>query len=302
MTTFSNCPIIQIDGSWLLRGIAGLTWAPDAAARTRAEQYEQAVERILRTIQGASTGREFLNVLYNVARGRGQRVTISPFVLDRPYPRSPRNLEGAMGQCNAASVPANEEGALRRGVTGRLPSFDSTNPEFEVAGNGRGSDGQVFFDPFMMTAASSAGSNCASLHVAGETVDSMLLHELVHVLRGLQGHQEMTPCLGIARSFRNNEEFICILVQNIYLSERGAPNLRGGHDASQLLPPLNTSTGFLQNGDIRACVSLAAKAENSLFAYLSAVTRAPFNPIREYWNHRAVYDRMPATAPGTSSS
>lgn len=117
----------------------------------------------------------------------------------------------------------------------------------------------------------------------GETRDEILLHELVHahnMQRGVTDLREMT--LDMRRPFRAGEfddadDFVAVMVTNIYQSERGRPLRRDHRFGSTSLTASSRSVGedpgyaaFFRQFDLMA---------PDFVAELAAID-APFNPWR----------------------
>ncbi len=142
----------------------------------------------------------------------------------------------------------------------------------------------------------SAGSlQCHSGQRAARRPAEILLHELVHGLRMGSGVWQKSPFgSGQLRLYGDKEEFLAILLTNIYMSELGRGPLRGQwittpDDCDVLQGNLSTSTGFLEN-DLRLQI-LAGLCEwmPSLFRNV-AQAKAAFNPVAEYLANKATYD------------
>jgi hypothetical protein len=74
------------------------------------------------------------------------------------------------------------------------------------------------------------------------------------------------------------------------MSEKGSAQVRANHHSFQALQaPLNTSAGFLGDGENRRLVRQMVTEESRLCSHIQNVTRAPFNPVREYLTNRARY-------------
>src|SRR5262249_3186871 len=120
--------------------------------------------------------------------------------------------------------------------------------------------------------------------------DQVLLHELVHSLREMEGHLNQVPTTGNNVPYENQEEFLAILITNLYISEKYGPTipLRFSHGRGTLPATQQTSTGFLADADNLRLVRTLASAgqEANLFADLAKVVQATWNPIAEYWNNR----------------
>ena len=117
--------------------------------------------------------------------------------------------------------------------------------------------------------------------------DSTLLHELVHGVRPSQ-FEKLKP-ESTNDQWTDLEEFFAVIVQDIYLSERGDKEVRGGHDAgASSLPATRTASyEFMEDKTNHARVKAALKREK-LAQQLAVLEDIPFNPFAEF--ERAKHD------------
>ncbi|MFL6972398.1 MAG: hypothetical protein ACJ8F2_10830 [Xanthobacteraceae bacterium] len=126
-------------------------------------------------------------------------------------------------------------------------------------GTGTGSSAEIYFT--------------ASRHRAP---DETLLHELIHASRMVDGVWYPMPVNG---GYGNQEEFLAILVENIYRSEKGEKRLSDykGHpiDTAKFLDATSPSP--------RAVIAGMRGKQPSLFSALAALPRGmpAFNPVRQ---------------------
>jgi hypothetical protein len=106
--------------------------------------------------------------------------------------------------------------------------------------------------------------------------DVVLLHELVHAVRPTQ-----VPLLKARPTnddWGDHEEFFANMVENIYRSERGDPDLKGQlGSVSHRVVRLNTLK-FLKDGTIRARIE-QAYAREDLAKKLARHAEIAFNPF-----------------------
>jgi hypothetical protein len=105
----------------------------------------------------------------------------------------------------------------------------------------------------------------------------------------MEGHLNQVPTCGKDTPYENIEEFLAILVANLYTSERYVPNipLRFGHGMNVKLPEdQRTSAGFLGDRENLRLVRTLASQQGDLFGSLASVTQATFNSIAAFWNNR----------------
>jgi hypothetical protein len=127
-------------------------------------------------------------------------------------------------------------------------------------GEGGGSSVDIYFTP--------------RRHRGRESADEVLLHELLHATRKVRGVLYRMPMTG---GYGNQEEFLAVLVANMYRSEKKSTDLFNYHggsiDAAKFLdsnlsPPIRTVIAGLRT------------AQPSLYAALARV-QATFNPVRQ---------------------
>jgi len=131
--------------------------------------------------------------------------------------------------------------------------------------------------------------------------DEVLFHELVHAGRLLDGFwpqkahklkpdpdQEVPYANNESAAYDDIEEFVSVLVTNIYLSEKGAKVFRASHGADGypfiLDQAQSTSEGFLQRKSNRDLVQFFCQTD-PIAPYLSEID-TPFNPVRAHYRQR----------------
>jgi hypothetical protein len=161
-----------------------------------------------------------------------------------------------------------------------------------IRGFGTGSDARVFFSP---------GNVAAQADSAGQ----MLLHELVHAMRSMKGHFVANPTND---PFVNDEEFIAIVVEDIFQSVAGRISIRTVHTLpGSMRGVLQTVAGqAIVTNPFRAMGGSNSPAAPTLaqtyarehhrqlqtfvmhernFAYRLGQIQCDFNPVREYLIH-----------------
>ncbi len=201
------------------------------------------------------------------------------------------------GVCNAETVAQEKMDSAPKGASGRAPPYwyrgVEDNPEtsederftlvpYQWTGTGAGSNVKIFFDPdgFMQ-------SNCVNLTGAGSQIDEVLFHEMVHALRYMQGKSKCIPTDNVR--YDHEEEFLAIVVTNVYISAAGGSLLRADHqNFATLKPPLTTSSGFLSDPENLKLMNINRLTWTETFMALSGVVSAPFNPFLEL-SHRLAW-------------
>jgi hypothetical protein len=125
----------------------------------------------------------------------------------------------------------------------------------------------------------------------------ILFHELVHAFRYVsKAHADRpVPLAGGLVRHSNPEEFIAVLVANIYASANGKRALRGAHHGHPALPShLDSSFEFFRIGTQAFPVIEAFASSNKGFCRALAAVKAPFNPIRALFEDRERARRLSA--------
>jgi hypothetical protein len=140
-----------------------------------------------------------------------------------------------------------------------------------LVGTGKGSDVVINFSP----------ANIKAKKVFDRSPDTVLFHELVHTLRIFQGLRNPVPTEKM--KWMNEEEWLAVVLTNVYMSAGGSTRLRGGYgDYDQRLEaPEDTSSGFLTNENLKLLDKLYP-FWGPVFTDVGFVIVAPFNPVREY--------------------
>jgi hypothetical protein len=144
-----------------------------------------------------------------------------------------------------------------------------------MVGTGKGSDAIIYFNP----------ASIVAKKVYDRSPEAVLFHELVHTLRIFHGVRNPIPTSEY--KWMNEEEWLAVLLTNIYMSAGGSTRLRGGYgDYDQRLePPEDTSSGFLTKENLKVLDNIW-KYWGPVMTDFAFVIVAPFNPIREYMKPR----------------
>ena len=103
---------------------------------------------------------------------------------------------------------------------------------------------------------------------------------MVHALRDMQGVSNPVPT---TLRYKNEEEFLAMVVTNVYISKKkGNTLLRPDYlHYGPLQPPLNTSDGFLKDDENRRILEFYSNAWQPVFGLLGDVDTL-FNPFRPF--------------------
>jgi hypothetical protein len=161
---------------------------------------------------------------------------------------------------------------------------------------GKGTEYLVQFTPGFYDPSSPLAQSFASQYRA----DSLLFHELVHAARGTSGTFDTTPLsgplpIGDMGRYTNVDEFVAILLTNIYRSEKyRTVQLRASHGVkyeSYLHP-----RSVWKVPEFQVMMDRFAEQSPSLFWHFAHTVHAQWNPIRDY--HRSMADETCSHAGG----
>jgi hypothetical protein len=252
MTQFHWCRCITVDGHDFLEGFLGLDWLPSERAKRSAAEYEkQVIAQLNEIFRNNWTGWAVMCALTDT----GKSVKIVPSHIPD----------------FASATPADWDVWQQK-----IPTSDLIKAKYVT----------VTYSP--ISCAEYPG--CHTGQVAARRPDEVLLHELVHALRLLQVRQEGRMFSGVGRwSYGNQEEFLAILVTNIYISEKKRGPLRGQWiyvpgERDVLSGEAATSEGFLKDAWRLGQVADLEMQERLLFNNIRNAD-AFFNPIREHLDH-----------------
>lgn len=158
--------------------------------------------------------------------------------------------------------------------------------------------GMVTYTPFSF---SSRGS-CAALPAGenrGRLWDEILFHELVHVFRTATGKWDRSPKLSYGMlHYTDNEEFIAVMLTNIYISDRTnkiKSGLRAGHRGYSAMSPADAAR-FGLFASSKAAFGLVKKfcEDHPILskALSDKLADAEYNPIADYYRYPKVCEAM----------
>jgi len=256
-----------------------------------AERYEQQVTDVLATIRKNRIG----DIIASSIEGVGRRKTaagIDYIEGDHDLTIVPFDAGKAalLGETNAVTEAEDASGAAPKGVSERLtgesawyrgrPSNPKTGQDerysrmpYPLMGTGKGSNSRIYFSP------DKSGSPGGAF---GSQPDEVLLHEMVHALREMQGKANAIPTEGSRlRNYDNEEEFLAVVVTNVYMSGNNKSQLRADHHGHTPLDrSLSTSAGFLTDPGNLRLMNIYKLIWQPAFSMLHTVS-ATFNPFRE---------------------
>ncbi len=110
-----------------------------------------------------------------------------------------------------------------------------------------------------------------------------LFHELVHAFRWSTGTAGIKRLGGGLKGYKGVEEFIAIMVTNIYASAGGKDVLRADwRSARQLGGAFDGSLEYFRQSSMTYPIVADFYAANKVFCLLLANIKVPFNPIRAF--------------------
>lgn len=138
-----------------------------------------------------------------------------------------------------------------------------------------GADSIVMFSPYMWGQDGKPGS--FGYRGPGSEADEVLFHELIHGLRLMVGIDVRKNAV---ENYDNEEEFIAVVLTNIYLAEMRQQDLRGSHDA---FPRMLQPREFLKNPRYKQLLRNFRIKQGNFFDALADIPeeKAWWNPVRE---------------------
>jgi hypothetical protein len=218
--------------------------------------YRNEVLKQLGALGGRRTGKALLAEISGVS---SKTVAIVPTFTDDPF--------------DADTHADDAVAATRLGFKER--DQDGLSFPGPILGTGQGSDSTVHYTPVPKGTASSG---------PGSLSDEILLHELVHAGRQVKGIQNFEA---IHNGAQNEEEYLAIIVTNVYLSEKKQTKFRGpNHKAFDVLPQPER---FLEGQRERQLMEKLRSGQNSLWGALINIdaSEAAFDPPRAWEAQRA---------------
>jgi hypothetical protein len=277
-------PAIRIDGSSLMR--------TDTVIQNDMFAYEADVYNVLdRVVAVGQSYKAGFYVLAEIAQS-GHTLQISPFPSDIPDARVNSALVPGLPVAPVRSCSPVSRGAfVPIPCTERLPraNWSDTNLLFTPK-TFRYNDSRLAFDPH--GGPTGAGAWVPSVSTS-PTIrpfdpgnqffdpDDVLVHELTHAARALQGLIAAAPT---GNAFQNTEELYAITVANVYLSERGKNNRLRGASGTQFQPQTDSAATFYTNS--RDEIDMLCDEMRDLTDKLATID-CQFNPFKERKRIRA---------------
>ncbi|MFL5240604.1 MAG: hypothetical protein ACJ8FY_00725 [Gemmataceae bacterium] len=157
-------------------------------------------------------------------------------------------------------------------------------------GTGRGSDVHVCFNPNQTDVASGKGTSCFTSTLGG-LPDEVLFHEIIHALRFMKALDLGKPTYGKnLEHYDNEEEFLAIVITNVYMSAWGLKDFRADHFGYKKAP-YQTTADFLSDADNLKTLTNNYADFADVYQLLALIpgSVAAFNPFRELVNNGPKY-------------
>lgn len=222
------------------------------------EGYETSVMLLLSQLRWTWTGWALLTAIFYRS---GQNMVIQPWT--------------RIDDFNATASPTDFAGATPKGKPG-LSCANPGAPVPGVTGSGVGSPSVVRFTPDMWNTGKQPNPFGTG---PGLSPKEILLHEMVH------GYRQMAATFQCAATpdqpgYDTVEEFMAILISNMFRSEQKQAGLRADHAGFKALPAAQVDpAGFLAFGQNKTRALQLAAEHPQLVANLKKVPAA-FNPMK----------------------
>jgi len=173
---------------------------------------------------------------------------------------------------------------------GAIYEVTDVTGEYKQTGNkgtGKGTDVVLFFSPEMWR-------NQQKPVFPGANVDEVLFHELVHASRQTRGVQDSSY---VDNDYDDSEEYLAVVLTNIYMSEKGQLVMVGNHGTKPLQGPERDN--FINNSQhtLLAPQQLMQNFKDSQRAFYDALANLPatikWNPVRQHNEFRRQHDTTP---------
>jgi hypothetical protein len=203
-------------------------------------------------------------VLLLMIKNQSDKITIVPDFISK-----------VSGHNDVGGVPDSIAGATSIG----MPVLDTVNweglPGGPGDGTGTGSDYTLNYSPELYGRKGTLNET-----YPGSDPDELLFHELVHAERSLEG---VTYFMPVGNRYDNEEEYLAVVLTNIYLSSKGVLTLRGNHYEGALISPEKFLDNVQQvDEEPRMLLERFRLRQPTFFDMLAKPALAKFNPVLQY--------------------
>lgn len=190
-------------------------------------------------------------------------------------------LKFGMNQTMIGISSENATGAVKQLL---MVDLDGMPDKQDAVDDGNGTDAIINYTAHMFD--SHAGAGTSGIHGPALETDEVLFHELVHASRKLFG--VTAAARKVNRGYSNEEEYLAVVLSNVYLSEKGKKIFRASHSSLSALPD---PEGFLNNAQYvnmepRRLLANFKNKQPRFYRELARIPRrrARFNPVREHYD------------------
>ena len=211
------------------------------------ENYQEDVMQLLKKLRWKFTG---WALFCEILRQRGKTMLITPYTAGMeslsPTDTNKQAVDKLKKNFNATAGPKNWSDATPKGQQPLSCGGSNQNQTFGAGtGTGTGSDAIVKFTPGMWTSDQvEAAFGKTNAKGPGVGPDEILLHEMTHGMRQMTG-TSLCSATPDQPGLDTVEEFMAILVSNVYRSEILKTDLRQDHWGFIAMKPTPTSQEFL---------------------------------------------------------
>ena len=239
------------------------------AYRRQRDKFIEDITKVLDGIKFYDAGAALMDPLCELSK----ELYIRPYTLFHAPAKNA--VTGALG----ASGIGDQEATLQGTSTG-MPNYKSDGSLGSGGGLGKGTDTAIDVSPEMWSGGKDLG--------AGTALDDVVFHEMVHAFRLMSGTFYQLP---VNQGYDHEEEFLAIVLTNIYLSEKNAPALRARHQLpNTALLEREKFLDNVQKTDLTPIVLIERfrLSNPKLYRNFADITKksAKFNPVREFDERR----------------
>lgn len=250
------------------------------------ENYETEVTTILTKLRNKWTG---WAVMCEILKNSPRKMRIEPYLHGMrslsPTDTKDQAVQKLKKNFNATAGPTDWSKATPKGQTALSCGGPNQNQSLGFKGVGSGSDSVVNFTPAMWEFSDvSAAFGAGNAGGPGVKKDEILLHEMVHGMRQMTG-TALCAATPDNPGLDTVEEFMAIVISNVYRSELGSADLRADHKGfAKLSADLTDAQKFLDKNKDQPTSNLKRmqqlKKEHPRLCENLAKVTAKFNPFK----------------------
>jgi hypothetical protein len=255
---FSEITNIFINGDNYLDGFLGLRWLPSDDAKRKVADYERDVANFLYRYNGIYTS---YWILQEIRAAWPKTVMIMPPEFGpKDFPKDEDNA--------FTGTPDNKwDKAMKPGTQSQTCGED---PVGKNSASGGGASLIITFLPRAWSVKDGVGTQGP-----GSAGDEILLHELIHAMRFMNG--QGTRCAACPAGFRDYEEFLAVVLTNVFSSQTNRPLRHDLWGYSPMPKDLTTSQAYFDK--YGKYLTPVRDVHPHLFTALKRATGIAFNPF-----------------------